>query len=279
MIGLCRFCYLGEGGFQSYAEETIEHRRSVLYEPQRLELRLIWFAHVLLPALRAQKDQDFTLVILTGQDLPQPFRDRLEELSATLPQARLAFRPPGPHRQVCAEVIRGVTLPDADVVAQFRLDDDDAVATDYVATIRRDFHALSGIFAESSRLAVDYNLGVLLHDDGQALAGHIQRSAFWSCALTLYLAPGDPMQLLDFPHHRIWQQMPTLTRSGRPMFVRGSHGFNDSRIRLPSADGWTARARVEQLLQTRFNIDLAAFEAELARYRDRFGLNARGASS
>ena len=38
MLGLCRFSYLGGGGFQ-VGHETIEARRAYLYNPQRLARR------------------------------------------------------------------------------------------------------------------------------------------------------------------------------------------------------------------------------------------------
>ncbi len=266
VVGLCRFSYLGEGGFRTHGATTLQERRNLLYDPRRLASRMIWFEHVFLPALCVQTDPDFTLVVLTGDDLPDPFRSQLQSLLAHLPQARLVFRPPGPHRDVCAEVLRGASTPGADVTAQFRLDDDDAVAIDYVARIRQDFVALSALYAESGRFAVDCSMGILLDDARVAVTGQVLRHAFWSCAMTLYLEPGDLMQALDFPHHKVWQQMPTLTRSDRPMFVRGAHQTNDSRITRPEPAALAPRARLERLLQSRFRIDLTRLETALAAF-------------
>ena len=148
--------------------------------------------------------------------------------------------------------------------AQFRLDDDDAVAIDYVARVRQDFTALSALYAESGRFAVDYNMGIQLYDAAGSVTGQILRRAFWSCGLTLYLPPGELMQALDFPHHKVWQKMPTLTRGGQPMFVRGVHQSNDSSVARPETAALAPRPRLERLLQSRFRIDLGQFESALA---------------
>ncbi len=52
-IGLCRFSYLGSGGFK-IAHDTLEDHRRYLYNPKRLDLRMIWFEQVFLPAWHQQ---------------------------------------------------------------------------------------------------------------------------------------------------------------------------------------------------------------------------------
>lgn len=79
MLGLCRFSYLGLRGYQ-VEHDSIAARRAYLYDPDRLARRWLWFQTVALPGWLAQTDPDFTLVIMTGPDLPEPWLGQLRDL-------------------------------------------------------------------------------------------------------------------------------------------------------------------------------------------------------
>ena len=104
VIGLCRFSYPAEGGFQ-VEHPTIEDRIAYLYSQDRLEERFRHFEGICLPSLLNQTDPDFTFVILIGDQLPDAYRDRLERLVAGLKDVRIVARPPLPHRKVCQQVL------------------------------------------------------------------------------------------------------------------------------------------------------------------------------
>jgi len=95
--GLCRFSYPCTGGFKKH-HDSLSDRRAALYDPRRLDRRLAWFTHVALPGLAAQTDAAFTLHVLVGEDLPEPWRSRLEAAIRPLPQIRLHALPPLDHR-------------------------------------------------------------------------------------------------------------------------------------------------------------------------------------
>ena len=101
MLGLCRFSYLGGAGYQ-VAHDTIEARRAYLYDPERLARRWFWFENIVLPPLLAQTDPDFTLVLMTGPDLPEPYLSQLRELTGIAPQFRLSLiEPMAEHIEAC----------------------------------------------------------------------------------------------------------------------------------------------------------------------------------
>ena len=80
----------------------------------------------------AQTDPDFTLVIMTGPDLPDPYLSQLRDLAAGHPQLRLELVPPmDRHLDACRAAIAAHIDPAADAIGHFRHDDDDAVALDY----------------------------------------------------------------------------------------------------------------------------------------------------
>lgn len=266
LLGLCRFSVPSLGAFQK-EHATIEARRAMLYAPDRLAQRFAWFEHVTLPGIRHQTDPDFTFVVLLGEDFPEPWHDRMKRLVAGIPQIRLAYAPPQDHRAICAMAIRAHIDPDADLVAEFRLDDDDAVAIDFVEKVRGVAPALSGPFLRSGRAAIDFSRGLVLADTAKGPVLSPRRALHWTPALAVLTSVDAEERILDFPHHKIWTAMPTLTLPDDVMFVRGAHGTNDSRIANAEPAWHLPRDRWPLVLHRRFRIDLAAFDARLAELR------------
>ncbi len=263
VLGLCRFSVPSLGAFQSLPEE-ISDRRAALYDPARLGRRMIWFEHVLLPGVMLQSDPDFTLVLMLGPDLPEPFHSRIKALVAEVPQIRIAYAPPGEHRAICAEAMRPHLAPQARLVAQFRLDDDDAISLNFVQRIRRDLALLDRLQGKHGALALDYAKGFVLRDEAGRVTAEPVLTQGWAPGMVLALPPGLNKFVLDYPHHLIWKRMPVLSLVDQIMFVRGAHDGNDSRI-LRFDRGFRVQAtEIPRLLAERFAIDLEGFAAALA---------------
>ena len=161
LLGLCRFSHLGGRGFQ-VEHRSLDERRAFLYDPARLARRWVWFESVTLPGLIRQTDPDYTLVVMTGPDLPQPWLGRLREIAAAHPQIRLELVPPMEHpRAACAHAIHPHIDPAAEWVGQFK-QDDDGVAVDFVARARRDLRLLMPLLKRDGRGWCDYMKGVIL---------------------------------------------------------------------------------------------------------------------
>lgn len=265
VLGICRFSFLVEGGFQ-VTHDTLDDRRRLLYDTDRLTLRFVWFERVCLPAWAKQTDPDFKLVILTGKDFPQPFLDRLRDVTAAIPQIVIEQEGPGTHRDVCRAVIHRHIDPAATVVAQFRHDDDDAVAVDYVARTRSDFlDKLRPMYRAHPLLSVDYSKGMTL----AAIDGKVQilpqMSYNLGVALTIYMRPGHRLSVLDYGHHRLAAKMPGVYFQDSVMFVRGKHGTNDSPGPLRTGYPWEMNQDdTNDILRDRFAIDLPGFRAAIA---------------
>lgn len=179
----------GGRGFQ-IEHETTEERRRFLYDPERLARRWFWFENVVLPALLAQTDPDFTLVLMTGPDLPEPYLSQLHELTEIAPQFKLALIPPiEAHLEACMAAIAPHIDHSADVVGHFRQDDDDAVSVDYIHDARRDFAALRPLWNKRRRLSCDYARGLVLKatQEGISIEPRIIYNAV--AGLTVYLPP------------------------------------------------------------------------------------------
>ncbi|WP_281842547.1 putative rhamnosyl transferase [Sinisalibacter aestuarii] len=262
VIGLCRFSVPSSGAFQT-EHETIEERRAFLYDPRRLDQRFAWFEHVNLPGIEAQKDPAFTYILLLGEDLPEPWRARMEAHAARIPQMVIEYAPPIHHRQACADAMAKHIDPDAEAVIQFRQDDDDGVAVDFVQRLRRDFRKTRGVFKDRGLMALDYNRGINLHEKTGTLTPVPLYHSFLGAGFAVCTRPGDGNYVLDFYHHVIWQQMAAVTFPSAFMWVRGAHDGNDSG---KVSENWKIKkdpAELRQILRKRFRIDLPAFKAAL----------------
>lgn len=134
--GHCRFSYFG---LSDTGREivTVDSAFSKLWHPIRMAVRFHLMETILLPAIRAQTDPDFVFQITTSQLMPDLYHDRLKRITADIPQVRIlrttqtdltrALRP------VMAEASLDHTVPSI----HFRIDDDDALSTDYISRLRR----------------------------------------------------------------------------------------------------------------------------------------------
>jgi hypothetical protein len=255
VIGLCRFSYPALGGFQ-VEHETVEARRAYLYGAARLEERFRHFEAITLPSIAAQTDGDFTFLILVGDDLPDPARERLGALVAGVPQARIVARPPQPHREVCQEVInaaRDMRQP----CLQFRHDDDDAVALGFVERLREAAADVAPLLKAHRLVGFDFNRGFVAQPDAEGICAEETVTPYWGVALATAVRPGVRLSIMNFGHARLNRFMPTVTYTHEPMYVRGHNDHNDSRqkahvkpVALPRLD-----ALGEAAFRETFNID------------------------
>ena len=114
---------------------SLDEKVAYLFAPARMEARFHRFESLLLPSIAAQT-QPAEHIVLASTLMPQPYRDRLEALSS-----RYGFRLHcvGVERMIDRILTEDglIGLSGVDRLATARIDDDDAVATDFVRQIRR----------------------------------------------------------------------------------------------------------------------------------------------
>lgn len=261
LLGLCRFSYLGERGYQ-VEHDTIEERRAFLYDPARLSRRWDWFERVALPGLTGQSDPDYTIVLMTGPDLPSRYLARLREIAQAHPQMRLELVPPLPHhRAACARAIGPHVDPTADWVGQFKHDDDDAIALDMIARARRDLTLLLPMLGRAGRAYCDYMKGVILKatETGvEALPRHVYATGV---ALVIWQKADARQTCIDYEHWRIGNHMNGIAVNDRPMFLRSVHHDSDSGALGPNYPWSDPPADLGPLIARRFGVDLGALDA------------------
>lgn len=256
MLGLCRFSYVGLRGYQ-VEHDSVAARRDYLYDPQRLARRWLWFTRVALPAWQAQTDPDFTLVVMTGPDLPDPYLSGLRDLAQQIPQLKLELIPPMDyHLAACKEAVLPHIDPSADVIGHFRHDDDDAVAFDYVAAARKDFNRVRALWKTTERLSLDYARGLMLKagPDGVSLTPRICHNM--GVALTIFLRPDVPETALNYDHSKLPLWMPGVAVTKPLMFIRSIHRDSDSGDMGPGLPWDVKGQQLERQLQRRFGFTL-----------------------
>jgi hypothetical protein len=227
--GLCRFSYPSPKGFSNRFASHAE-RVAFLYEPTRLAHRLMTFEQVTLPALARQTDPDFTLFVLVGTDLPRSAFDRLRDLTGPIAQIRIVALEPMHHMDAAKRVFAMARTPDSVAHIQFRLDDDDAISTTFVQSLREDFPLIAPAFHSHGAAAIDYTEGYILGlaSDQLRLAPCSRHG--WAPGLAIALHPQTQATVMHTPHMQVYRAMPCLSLPRPDSFVRGHSPFNDSRI-------------------------------------------------
>jgi Putative rhamnosyl transferase len=257
-IGLCRFSYPAIGGFQ-VGHESMADRIAYLYAEERLEERFRLFETVALPCLKAQTDPDFELIVVIGDSLPAGACERLEALLEDLPQARVIVQPPRPQREVMKELLNTARQNRKEPCLQFRFDDDDAVAVDFIETLRDAVADCTAFLPRHRSVAFDWNKGYNARFGADGIRAAQTFRPFYTAALAMHVRGGCPRTIMNFGHEKLPQFMPALSFPDKPMFVRGHNGYNDSRqkdvkpVKLEPVD-----AEMAAMFRDRFAIDVEA---------------------
>ena len=226
-LGILRFSYAATGGFQ-VNHDSVEERLEYLFSPDRIEERFMLFEHVTLPAIKAQTDPEFTLVIVTSQAIPEVYLERLFNLVDGIPQIAVVLKGPQKHRMAMRRVARPYKDDDAEVIAHFRLDDDDAVAVDFIERTKAGFEKCQIAYNNHGRCALDFNQGYeLMIGDGRCAVQKMEMKTA-TAGLVAYIPQSEPQTIMNYPHHRIHEHMPVVTDQTPDMFVRSFNAFNDS---------------------------------------------------
>ncbi|MEM9010836.1 MAG: glycosyltransferase [Pseudomonadota bacterium] len=238
IVGIVRYSLLLERGnfFPAAADVAPEDFARRILDPKRLERRFQMFSEVCLPSLAAQTDRDFNVVLVTSRLLPRVWIRRLERLLAKTDNVRLrVFRAESNisrvHRRAAFEVLD----TEADAVATFRLDDDDALSRDFIATLRQfTTPAYTGH-------AITFVPGYELVLTGAEMALKINKRQKASAGLaTITTGPFEKAEKLwtvytAGAHRQIDKVAPLEVVEGPPRFLQTAHGFNVSE----RSGGWS----------------------------------------
>ncbi|MDP5219356.1 putative rhamnosyl transferase [Ruegeria sp. 2205SS24-7] len=258
ILGLCRFSYLGEGGFKM-THDTLDDRRAFLYQQERLVTRFRHFEAITLPSVAGQTDPDFRLLVVIGQDFPAPYLDRLQNLTRHVPQVLIRAYPPMRHRRVMIRAMRDNYGAPEQPSLQFRLDDDDAMGRDFIARFRETAEDTRALWSKHRAIAVDFNRGYVFRAGPEGLQVCAYSYAYSAIALGIIVQLGLKDTIMDYTRGKLWTDMPTVTFPHEDMMLRAHHDFNDSRMKRGGKPfDYTPLTRVqERYFKNRFNINNA----------------------
>lgn len=228
VLGLCRFSYPAIGGFQ-VDHETLEERIAYLYDDTRINERFRLFEAVALPSLRAQTDPDFELIIVVGDQMPAHHLARLTALIEDMPQARIHSEPARPQREVMKQILNAARRNFSQPCLQFRFDDDDAVAVDFIERLRKAADDCAGLTRQHKSVAFDWNKGYIAQYSAKGIAATEIFRPFDVAALGMWVKGDCHLTIMNFAHNRINRFMPSVSFDEPRMFVRGHNASNDSR--------------------------------------------------
>lgn len=259
IIGTIRFSYPATEGF-AVSRMGADALQAMLYDPARLTARFAYLETLVLPSLAAQTDGDFTCAILAGDTLPADWQDRLRALTDRFAFARPIFMERMGPLPAAKRSFRRCVAADATHVTGFRLDDDDALAIDYIEKTRdRADRLIAGGFA-AKPICVAFTRGLYWDLLTPAQPFHQFREAYApSLACAMITAPDMSTCIYRYNHRRIASFIPTyLEPGGHDMFVRTQHDTNDSNRSAPPHATPLATAEGLKLLEKRFGIGAAA---------------------
>lgn len=231
VIGLVRFSYVAgrDTGFQSTRNRPYEERLRIILDPKRLDRRFALFERVCLPSLIAQPADRFQAVLLASEAMPEAHAARLRALVAPHPNLHAVFAKPSTTEAAMSEAVRAIA-PAEGMKLTFRLDDDDAISTDYTEKVTRyrqeryDGHCLS-----------------LLR--GVGLCRLYGRTRLWDRAKPFVSAGLGFINRAQAPetihdcgnHNRVSERFPTLIDASFHAYLQSTHGANDSFGHVPAA--------------------------------------------
>lgn len=203
IIGYCRFSWFGTSD-TGRAITDIEAARSILWNPERMAVRFHLFENIMLPSIRSQTDQDFTLVVLVSNELPDVFHNTLQRmvegmrnveiLATSKTEIGAALRP-----KIGEAVDQGGTS------IHFRADDDDAMCSTYVERLRRVDNKHN--FEEGTAISFQRGVTAFLHEN---VAKHAVRLKGYD-AQGLAFVVGESYRRNPFQvqHRRVGQRQPS----------------------------------------------------------------------
>ena len=255
IVGMIRFSIvLRESNFfPPLSSQGYRERKALIFDRARLQRRFQLFEDVCLPSLVAQTDQNFNMMLITSRDLPDWAHDRLMGLVGKLPNFYVrAYRPLANIQRIFKRSAFEMLDPAAPITASFRLDDDDALASDYIARLR------THMVPEKAGKIVTFSHGYQVAlSDGALLVGNDTREC-GSAGLAL-VQRGNVLSIPETVtihclggHRKVGQFAPVINDKAEAMYVQTANGANVTRRRGGAEQNATTAKELATTLRAKF---------------------------
>lgn len=258
IIGVMRFSYPAKEGF-AVSQMDAEALEAHLYEPARLRKRFAYLETITLPSLAAQTDKNFALVILGGATMPYRFKKRLRVLEETYDFLKCVFFPRMGALGAAKRAYRRAIRDDATHVTGFRIDDDDAVAVDYIERTREisDKVIAGGLADRPYVVAFSKGLYWDMNDPDQPFH-EFRESQPLGLACAMITTAEMETCIYRYNHRRLACHVPTYMDPDNFMFLRTLHQHNDSGRSIPPHAQAIATLKGTRMMANRFSLDAEA---------------------
>jgi len=244
--------------------DTIEEREAYLYNDRRMAIRFRHFEALTLPSLAAQTNPEFTLLVVIGEHMPKPWRDRLHDVTAHLPQIKITPIPPMKHRLALQVAILNELEGYTGDSLQFRLDDDDAVGVDFIQQSLFALRRSQRFRKVSDHMVFEFNNGFSVALTEDSLLVQPEFSGFLSCGLSVLFPEGSEKTIMNYGHHKLHHVMPAVIQPELPMYLRAKHDDNDSGAKFEPQGLAPMTEAQAALIKARFNVSEEAISAVCA---------------
>lgn len=261
VIGLVRFSFPALSGFEKGGND-IEDLEAFLYDPERLERRFYLFEKLCLPSLLAQTDPDFTCLFLVGENLPKEALSHLKMLISPLKDARIVASASEHNYAAIRTVFDGLSQDGFSHRTSFRLDDDDALSTNYIKRLKQTARKLKAICNPNKPIAIGFNRGIYvkIQSGENEIFDACERTPL-SVGTALFAESGHPENIYARNHRFLPQFFNTFSDVSEPSFIRAIHQDNDSDPVIVGLSGKQTQKQVEADIRKHFAIDYKTLRA------------------
>lgn len=168
----------------------------------------------MLPSLDAQTDKNFVIYLITSDIMPEKYHEKLHSLTAGKDYIKVIRTGETDLNKVIEPILLGRTD-----LFQFRLDDDDAIASHYIKTVRENLKFIppNGILT--------FPHGLVVFSE----KGKIKIAPQYHRMLAIGLGRRHAIRnIYAMSHLRVDQNFPTLSLPMRGMYIHNLHTHNDT---------------------------------------------------
>lgn len=223
IFGYMRFSYLGRSDARfSRSTDQADHRIPILYSTDRLEERFYLFEKLCAPSLRRQTDKNFRLALFTSPELPDPYKKRLSLAIQDIPQIEIVYDS-APHiNDAINNWNRQQHVLQSHRTVQFRLDDDDSLACDFIATLRKYMHHLPDY------TIISRPLGLFLAGTPEGAEILAKFEPYIAIGFALVNPPGRGRNPYDLAHRKHYRTVPSLCLPDSLAYIHSAHIYSDT---------------------------------------------------
>lgn len=223
IFGYMRFSYLGRSDAKlTRSTDDLEQRKEILYAPERLKERFYFFEKICLPSLRWQTDKNFRFAIFTSPELSRKYKKRLASAARSVPQIEIVYDKNPILNRAIDSWIRKQPVVQTQRTLHFRLDDDDALASDFIATLRSNMPNVP----DHGLISRPTGLLLIQTAEGAELLAKFEPNI--AIGFALVNPPGHIHNPYDLKHGGHYRIAPSLVLPGPLAYIHTAHAQSDT---------------------------------------------------